>query len=200
MALNGKVEAIALEYVIKCASISEIARKFGVMHSSVKKVVKQLNLEEKRSKYQKEVLSKAIQKCSEKQSDIISRSTDILNIHVKKLQDRQRKLTGDKTLTNNDIRDILAIISIIAKEHRLDNNKATEIVDNVNVVMPETFFPILNKDLSKIENKQMPKEDPNEIIVEEEIIKEEPPENYELGQEEKVEVKVHSETLGSPLG
>lgn len=198
---SAKVEAVAIEYIVNGGTIESIVKKYNTTYQTVKKIIKELKLDEKREKYQKKVLFKSLERCAVKQSEIVAKSTDILNIHIKKLHKRQSLMKGDKTLSTNDIRDVMAILAIVSKENRLDNDKATEIVSGVKVSMPDSFFPILNKNVVAIENPQKPKEEENEIIVEDAIIKEDPVENFELGLEEpNVKVNVHPETLRSPLG
>jgi len=180
-----RLEEIALDFVVNGLTRDEMKQKYNLTEWMYKAIVKNMNLNVKRREYSEKVLDKSIERCSTNQSKIIYKATEILGDHVDKLFKLQKR-SGSKILSSTEVRDVMAILQTVGKEHRLDNQKATEImVGSIKLEFPEGYSPITD----------------NPIEVEAEFTSEE-----EGTLEEKtdvipeVEVEVDSDILGSPLG
>lgn len=176
------INNVALDFIVNEKDKKQIALENNLSENTMNVLIQRLNLSKKRDKYREKVLDKSLERCSTYQSKIIYKATEILHNHVETLSQKTRE-QGKVMLSSAEIRDVMAILQIISKEHRLDNDKPTDrTIKEVRVSFPEGYTPITQKP---------------DVIVEAEFkdIKEEP-------KEEKVEVvvEIDDDILESPLG
>lgn len=177
-----KIEEIALDFIVNEKNKSQIISEYNISEGIYYNIVQRMNLIKKRESYRKKVLSKALDRCSTYQSKIIYKATEILHSHVDKLS-QKAKQSEHALLSSAEIRDVMAILQIISKENRLDNDKPTDrTIREVKVELPEGFSSIIKKP---------------EVIVEAEF-KDIQEENNEK-EEEEVIVEVDDDIMGSPL-
>lgn len=180
------IEQIALDFVVNELPKREITKKYRVSDAIYSEIVRRMQLVRKRDTYRKNVLDKSLDRCATHQSKIIYKATDILNRHVEKLSQRQREQKNE-ILSSSEIRDVMGILAIISKEHRLDSDQATErIIERVQVMFPDGFQPITQT--------------PRDIIAEAEVVE---PKQIEEPVEEctdEMVVEVDDSVLRSPLG
>ena len=139
------VEEIALDFIVTDMPISDIKKKYNISDALFSTICNRMALHKKRDSYRNKVLAKSLERCSTYQSKIIYKATEILNTHIEKLSVRQRQ-QKDQILSSSEIRDVMSILQIVSKEHKLDNDKPTDkIIKEVRVLFPEGFVPITSK-------------------------------------------------------
>jgi len=178
------IEQVALDFIVNEKTKKEITVSHNLSDGVAQSLISRLGLVHKREKYRERVLDKALERCSTFQSKIIYKATEILHSHVEKLSVRSRE-QGKALLSSSEIRDVMAILQIISKEHRLDHDKPTDrTIKEVRVSFPEGYTPITSKP---------------DVIVDAVIqdVKEEEP-----VEEEKIEVivEIDDDVLRNPLG
>lgn len=197
------INEIALEFIVNEKSTKDLMDKYNLSKNSILAIIERGNLVQKRDKYREKVLDRSLERCANYQSKIIFKATELLHEHVEKLSQRARK-NANSILSSAEIRDVMAILSIISKEHRLDNDKPTDrTIKTVDVQFPEGFIPITRKPdvIVDADFKDVPKQENEESIreTEHEENSETKQESSETNEEEVV-VEIDDDILGSPLG
>ncbi|MCH9665833.1 MAG: hypothetical protein K0U41_08320 [Gammaproteobacteria bacterium] len=137
------IQKIVVEYVTTDKKKETIAKKFNVSESTITVIVKRMELNKRKEAYNNEVLEKAIRKCSTRQSRVIYSAVGIIDKHVQRLARLQTE-NPNLILSSAEIRDVMAILQIISKEHRLDTNQPTDsTVSKVQVMFGDQYIPAL---------------------------------------------------------
>lgn len=174
------IQNIAVDYITNDMTRANLQKKYNISATALSALITRAQLVRKRETYAKKLLEKSLDKCITKQSMVIVRATSILEEHVKALKAKQRR-QKDKMLSSSEIRDVLAILAVVSKEHRLDNDEPTEkIVKQVQVMFPDGFEPITNN---------------QDIIAEAEVVE---PKTTE--DNEEVQVEIDDNITGGILG
>lgn len=175
------LKEIAVDFIVHEMKQADICKKHNISSRALRHIVDAGKFVKKREAYKKKVLDKALEKCSNQQANIIYKATSLLDKHVNDLYNascRQKK----RELTSAEVRDILGILAVVSKEHRLDNDEPTEkIVKKVQVEFPAGFQPITQR---------------RDVIVEAEVVQ---PKEVEEPKEEEIKVEVDDDIIGSPL-
>lgn len=183
-----KVEEIALDFIVNNKSQSQLQKEYNLSAYFVRTLVEEMNLIKKREKYKEKVLDKSLEKCSNYQAKIIYKATELIHQHIDKLYESQKE-SDSPILNSAEIRDVMAILQMISKEHRLDHDKPTDrSVKEVMVSFPEGFVPITHNRPTIVED------------VEFKEVKKEKDSEEESEDKEEIEVKIDDKILGNPLG
>lgn len=185
---SKRLEEIALDYIVNSRKQSELQSKFNLSKHLVSSIIKEMKLVDKRKRYQEKLLEKSLERCSTYQSKIIVKATEIINGHIQKLSDEQKKENAPK-LSSSEIRDVMAILQIVSKENRLDNDQPTEkMVKEVKIQFPEGFIPITQNSKPDVITEAVVVEEKKitEAVIEEAV--------------EEIIVEIDDGILENPLG
>ena len=185
--LNAElIQEICVDFIVNEKTRIELENKYHVSAAALKEIIERFELVERRDEYQNQVLDKALTRCSKYQSEIIYKATEILHNHVVQVSELQKSQKYN-ILSSSEIRDIMAILSIISKENRLDNEHPTErTVGTVEVEFAGGYQGVQVRDVVNIEQE--------EEIPEAETKQIEPPQPEE--DEDDVEVEFDDEIGG----
>lgn len=136
---------ICVDYIVNELSRQEIADKYNITPGLCGAIVLKMDLVNRREKYRERVIEKALEKCSKYQAKIIADVTQMFAKHIDHME-LARRIQDKKMLTHNQVKELVAIFSLIAKERRLDNDEPTShVAATVKVELPEGM-PVISKD------------------------------------------------------
>lgn len=186
----GFIKNIMIDYIIHDISATKICEKYNLSPASFFKIHERFKFKKRKFDYKKRVLDKAITSLSRKQNKILTTTVLVLQRQVERINLWQLNHPTE-FVDSKRMQELLGVYSLLVKEYRLDNNKATDNQNiNINVSMPN--IPIItenNKDIVETESVNIEEKE----IPEVESIIEQPP------QEIKIDIEEESDDLFEPI-
>ena len=130
---------ISIDFIVNEMSRQGLQKKYNITPWVCDVIVNRNNLVSRREEYRNKVLDKSIDKCSTYQAKMMFKITRLLAKHIDAI-DLINQAGKDHKLTSEEVRDMIAILTTISKEKRLNYNEPTEIRDiKVKVSFPEGY-------------------------------------------------------------
>lgn len=137
------IQKIAIDYVVHEMTAPQICEKYNISSPLFYKIALENNFAKRRKQYKEKMVDKAMKSLSTRQNSILTKATLILQRQVERLELWQRNNPG-QLIDNKRMQELIGMYSLLTKEYRLDNNKATENQNiTINVSMPD--IPIITE-------------------------------------------------------
>lgn len=162
------VRSMLIDYVTNDLSFTLLAEKYHITTSLAKRIAIRFKFENRKKEYNKKLLDTVLGKAQKKQAEIIAKITLAVNEQVNRIIKKQAS-DPEYIISNNNMKDLIASLTIFNKEYRLDNNKMTESLGfNVRVEFP-AHVPVITDNNKRLRNLDAEKEAEivKEVVAEE---------------------------------
>lgn len=119
------VKSMMIDFVVHDMNSTQLMQKYNLTQQLCIAVIREYKFREKRMTYKNKLLDKALDRLAYRQANILNAVTLILEKQVKRLM-KQQAHDPDKLIDSNRMKELIATYAIVTKEHRLNNDQATD--------------------------------------------------------------------------
>ena len=125
------IHKMMIDYVVHNLSQEKLSEKYQMTNYAVGDIIHTYKFKQKKAKFHDDILKRGLEKLVIRQAYVFQMANVILEKQLRAIRKYQYD-NPDKMLDSNRMKEVLAAISILAKEHRLDMGQPTE---NTNITI-----------------------------------------------------------------
>lgn len=172
------IKEMLVDYVTNNLSIQLLSEKYHFSTSVTKQIARKFKFESRKKEYDRKLLDIVLGKAQKQQASIIAKITSGMNEQVNRILKKQDD--PNYIIPSAHMKELVAMLSIFTKEHRLDNDQDTDRIGyTVKVVYPD-HVPIITNNAKKTIDVEVEKE----IEAVKEVIEETKQEEIILNEDE----------------